>query len=205
MEIAPIYYPHIVAVFLRYFRIINSEFLTWNVKMPKRKKTVKKANNPLDRFSTKRRRGRPVKVVASAVRGRADNYRVWLARLWKELGDPLLAAQSEQDVINAFMVALPGNTEFHPYAVLILKVLKDQKFPRRQKARINFLADSIAGLGMVTPRRSRDICAAHRAADKERHQILRYEYWIKCSCTYEGVSENHACKDCGAIVYISQF
>ncbi len=169
--------------------------------MAKRKQAEKTAKNLLDRFSHKRGRGRPVKVVPSAVRGRADNYRVWLARLWNELGVPLLVSDTEDDVIKAFQTALPGNNEFPPLAQLILKIIKDPKFPKRQKARINFLADSVAGLGLVTARRSRDICAEERTATANTHQILRYEFYVECSCGYKGLSQNHACRKCGADIH----
>jgi hypothetical protein len=166
--------------------------------MPKRKKVRKFAQNPLDRFSAKRGPGRPVKVVPSAVRGRADNWRVSLARLWDELEVPLLSAETADDVSKAFQTVLPGNNEFPPHAELIFRVLNDPRFPKRKTARINFLADSSAGLGLVTPRRSRDICAEERAVDAQRHQVIRYEYWIECSCGYEGISQGHCCKKCGA-------
>jgi hypothetical protein len=180
------------------FRIIKTEFQEPAAIMRKRKNVKKTANNPLDRFSGKRGRGRPVTVVPSAVRGRADNWRVSLARFWSDLEAPLLAAQTADDVATAFEKALPGNNEFPPHAQLFFRVLKDPKFPKRKKARINFLADSTAGVGLVTPRRSRDICTEERAVDAERHQILRYEYWIECSCGYQGVSQGHSCKECGA-------
>jgi hypothetical protein len=172
--------------------------------MRKLKKTNKTSNNLLDTLSQKRGRGRPVKVVPSAVRGRADNWRISLGRHWSDLEASLLAAladQSADEVSKAFDAVMPGNNEFPPHAELILRVLGDPRFPKRKKARINFLADSTAGLGLVTPRRSRDICAEERAEAVRKHQILRYEFWIVCSCGYKGISENHACKKCGAVVY----
>lgn len=137
-----------------------------------------------------------MKIIASTVRGRADNYRVWFGNIWNDLGGPLLASQTEEDVVNALRTAIPGNTELVPFAGLILRVIKASNFPKRRKAQIHFLADSIAGVGLVTPRRSRDICAKERKADAERHQILRYEFWIECSCGYEGHSVGHACARC---------
>jgi hypothetical protein len=166
--------------------------------MRKGKRARKRPQNFLDRYSPKRDPGRPPTVSASAVRGRADNWRVSLARLWSDLEAPLLAAQTADDVATAFEKALPGNNEFPPHAEVIFRTLKDPKFPRQKKARINFLADSSAGLGIVTPRRSRDICAEERAADVQKHQIVRYEYWVECSCGYKGISQNHSCKKCGA-------
>lgn len=169
--------------------------------MAKSKNPQKSAKNPLDRFSTKRGRGRPVNVVRSAVVGRADNYRGIFPMIWEELEDPLLQAQTEEEVVKAFQIAQPGANEFPSLAPVILKAIKDPNFPMRRKARINFLADSIAGVGLVTLRRSRDICAEERAAKEEAKQapyILRYEYYVECSCGYKGHSENHACPKCGA-------
>src|SRR5437867_6072956 len=65
---------------------------------------------------------------------------------------------------------------------------------------INFLADSLAGTGIVSPRRSRDICAAERAKEKRTHRIIRFEFYVECSCGYKGPSENHACRKCGATI-----
>lgn len=169
--------------------------------MAKRKRGLESAQNPLDRFSTKRGRGRPINVVPSAVSGRAANYRGVLPLIWNDLEGPLLKAQAEDDVIKAFQVAQPGGNEFSALAPLILKVLKDPKFPKRRTARINFLADSVAGVGLVTPRRSRDICAEERAARAEAKKapyIIRYEYYVECSCGYKGQSQNHSCRKCGA-------
>jgi hypothetical protein len=67
-----------------------------------------------------------------------------------------------------------------------------------QVARINFLADSLAALGVVVPRRSRDICAAERAKAKREHHVIRYEFYVECSCGYKGPSKDHACRRCGA-------
>jgi hypothetical protein len=169
--------------------------------MAKRKRPRKTAENPLDRFSAKRGRGRPVKVVPTSVTGRASNCRDLLPRIWNELEGPLLAAEGPEEVVRAFEAALPGSTEFLPLAPLILEVIKDPQFPKRRKPRIKFLAESIAGVGLVTPRRSRDICAEERAASEEAQRapyILRYEYYVECSCGYRGHSENHACRKCGA-------
>jgi hypothetical protein len=88
-----------------------------------------------------------------------------------------------------------------PYhAPLILEVLKERTFPKRQKARINFLADSLAALGLVSARRSRDICAEDRAQAKRAHHIWRAELYVECSCGYKGHSLNHACPECGAVI-----
>ncbi len=171
--------------------------------MRKPKNDGKSGKISLDRLSGKRGRGRPRWVPAALVRSCADNYRRLLERGWNDLEDPLLAAQSEQEVAVALRRVPPGYPhELSLLAPLILKVIKEPKFPKRKKAQINFLADSIGAGGAVTPRRSRDICAEERARDAQRHHILRYEFWIECSCGYKGRSENHSCRDCGAILYL---
>lgn len=169
-------------------------------KMPKRKKSAKKLQNPLDRSPQKRGRGRPYKIRASEVSGRAYNYRLIFNQTWDVLGEQLLKAMTEEEVLQAFERTSYKN-EFAALASLILEVLRDQDFPKRDKeARINFLADSLAARGIVTPRTSRDICARQRAKErnKSKYKILRHEFYIECSCGYKGPAQNDACRKCGA-------
>ncbi len=169
--------------------------------MANRKNSQKEERNPLDTVSEKGRRGPKPKVVASAVRGRADNSRGLLANVWDQLWPRLSQAQTEDDVKTAFREAYPGEHEFMPYqAPLILKVLKERTFPKLRKAQVNFMADSLAGLGLVSPRRSRDICAEDRARAKRAHHILRAELYVECSCGYKGHSLDHACPECGTAI-----
>jgi len=82
---------------------------------------------------------------------------------------------------------------------LILQVAHDPKFPKRKReAQINFMADSIAAHGVVTPRSSRDICDRERTRIKRVHRILHYEFYIECSCGYKGHSRKHGCPNCEA-------
>ena len=166
--------------------------------MTKHRNATKKAKNTLDSPSQKRARGRPPKIRATEVKGRADNYRGILKTVWDSLWPSLSKAQTVDDVTVALQNARPYDREFAPWAAMILTLLKDSSFPKRQWARINFLADSLAGLGVVSPRRSRDICAEERVKSKRAHHILRYEFYVECSCGYKGHSENHACQKCGA-------
>jgi hypothetical protein len=164
------------------------------------KRSRKKEKNSLDTVTPKRRGPKP-NVDALAVRGRADNYRGILANVWDKLWLPLSKAESENDVIAAFREGYPGEHEFMPYrAALILEVIKERTFPKRAKARVNFLADSVAGLGLVSARRSRDICVEDRARAKRAHHILRAELYVECSCGYKGPSRDHACPECGTAI-----
>jgi hypothetical protein len=173
--------------------------------MPKRTKQALKPKNPLDTVSGKRGRGRPG-VRASEIVGRATNYRWILEQLWKRLAGPLLKAQTEEEIIRAFREnASPYEQEFVPVlAPLILRVLNEPKFPKREpkprkrkpklNPRIVFLADSLAGRGWVSPRRSRDICERERK--KKVHQIIREEYFIECTCGYKGPAFHGKCPKC---------
>jgi hypothetical protein len=173
--------------------------------MKKQKKIEKTPNNSLDMVFGKRPRGRPKTIDPSLVRGTADRNRVWFKANWSLVSVLLLAAQSEQEVESAVRCGNSTPEEFFQLAHVILAVLKDSRFPKRKKSQIHFLADSIAGGNVVTPRRSRDICAQERNADASRFFIKRYEYWIECSCGYEGHSLNHGCKKCGATLYLPDF
>ena len=162
---------------------------------------LKKSKNALDTFSEKKPRGRKRRVRASEVRGRADSYRYIFNRIWDRIWPGLRNAEKYDDVIQCLRKADIGSyaLDLEIIANLILAVIRDPKFPKRKReAQINFLADSIAGLGSVTPRSSRDICERERARIKRKHHILEYEFWIKCSCGYKGRSQKHACPKCEA-------
>ena|SRR2546425_5875870 len=158
----------------------------------------------LDSRLGKRGRGRPLKVRHAEVFGHADNYRMMLAEVWHKLRNPLLAPETgkEEDVTRAFeSYAQPYAENFVPrLASDILRVIHEQKFPKRPKAQINFLADSLAGRPNVESRTSRDICGQERAKvrAKSPHRILRKEFYIVCSCGYKGPALNNACLKCGA-------
>ena len=168
--------------------------------MPKDKTTRKKLANPIDTFSEKRGRGRPYKIRASEVFGRAYNYYLILDQIWEVAGEQLVRATTEEE-INQALEKTSQKHEFAEIIPLILKVVRDREFPKRdKKARINFLADSLAARGAVTPRTSRDICARERKTERKKsaHKIIRREFYIECSCGYKGPARDNACRKCGA-------
>lgn len=177
--------------------------------MRKRERTAKRLKNLVDRGSRKRGRGRPPKVRYSEIRGRADNYRFILGQVWDRLWPRLSRVQTDQEVIDAFVEeAQPYAPNFVPgLANLVFRVLKDTKFPKRRDPQIDFFADSLAGLGFVAPRSSRDICQKERSREKRAHHIIRYEFYVECSCGFKGQSRDHACRNCGARIefWISAF
>jgi hypothetical protein len=147
-----------------------------------------------------RDRGRPAKVRPSEVYGRAENFRGILDQVWDQLWPLLSKAQTDDDVTRAFHEgAHPYDQSFVPgQSELLLKILKESTFPKRPKSMQRFIADSVAALGVVTARRSRDICAQERATRGRAHHIIRYEFYIECSCGYQGHSKEHACPMCAA-------
>ena len=174
-------------------------------KMPKRKKSAKKAKKTLDmvsrksrfpRIVTAKKRGRPG-VRASEIAGRAGNYRNIFEQIWERLREPLLKSQTKDEITQAFeQFGQTYSREFVPHrSGLILKVLREPKFPKRPGPQIAFLADSLAGLGWITPRRSRDICERERKRPK--HRIIRQDFYIECTCKYQGPALYGCCPKCG--------
>jgi len=161
------------------------------------------AEHGIEFDTPKRGRGRPWKIRPGEVYGRAEHWRGVLEQVWDRLWPLLSNAQSEDEITKAFQ---EGATPYHSYFVsglsaLTLQVLREKTLPKRRAPLQRFLADSLAGVGAVTPRRSRDICAKQRATRAIRdnvHRILRYEFYIECSCGYAGTSKNHACPTCDA-------
>ena len=164
--------------------------------MRDRKKVRKSPGIPLDSILRKRGRGRPG-VIRSEIVGRGDNYRGIFSTIWDTVGKQLVQAKSKEDVISAFELEAHYKSEFSPIAGLILKVLREKKFPKTQEAQINFLADSLAGRDWISPRRSRDICESERK--KPKNYIIRQDFHIECSCGYEGPAYKKACPKCGAV------
>ncbi len=175
--------------------------------MQKRRKLTRKPEKALDAFSEKRGRGRPVKIQRSWVTGRAQNYRTILAAVWPKLSGPLLAADTEEQVKAAFeSYAQPYTENFVPgFTSDIRALIHDPHFPKRAKAQIGFLADSLAGRPDITARRARDICAEERAIErtKSTYEIIRKEFYVECSCGYKGPARDNACRKCGAEIPLS--
>lgn len=170
--------------------------------MRKRKKVTQKHQKALDVGYGKRPRGRPPKLAASTVIGRANNLRYQLKQVWAQLEGSLVAAQTEDEVKTALETHAPVYaSSYVPFQVPdIFALIHDKQFPKDSEARINFLADSLGGRPTLEFRTSRDVCGRERAKERAKspYQILRYEYYVECSCGYEGPALNNACRKCGA-------
>jgi hypothetical protein len=172
--------------------------------MAKSKNAASEHKVPLDKVSAERGKGRPQHIPRSWVTGRAHNYRKMFADVWPRLGTPFLAAKTEEEVISVFEnFGSPYTANFVPsQASDILALIHDPDFPKRTKARIGFLADSLAGRPSVAFRTSRDICGKDRAKERAKspHKIIRKEFYIECSCGYKGPARDNACRKCGATI-----
>lgn len=151
----------------------------------------------MERVVKPRARGRPRRIDPQIVVGSADVFRAWFRQFWPKLGPRLVAAKSSEDIERAIAEdASSIGGGLSPHSPLILEIVHERRFPRvRATAQIEFLADSLGGQGFVTPRRSREICAAERS--KTRTFIVRREFYIECSCGYKGPALDGACRDCG--------
>ena len=111
----------------------------------------------------------------------------------------LLAAESVEDVEKAFDLMdeiYRGKFLYKPD--LLLNCVRDKKFPKQDRnAQELFIAESLAGEGRVTIRRSRDICQEDRAERKRQGTIICREFYIECTCGYRGPAARGGCPNCG--------
>jgi len=148
--------------------------------------------------STGKRRGRPRDADPHFVVGLANVLRTQLAQAWPILGNQLLAAKTPEEVMSVLKKdrGQIGGLKDLDFSKRVFEIINDDpNFPRvRVKSQISFLADSLGAGGLVTPRRSREICAIERT--KVKHKIVRREFYIECTCTYRGPALNGGCPEC---------
>jgi hypothetical protein len=166
-----------------------------------------KPNNAVDTVAEKKRRGPKRRLPPGGVVGTADLYNVQFRIAWEKIGRQLLEAADPEEVLKALTQlggSISGTIDLK-FANRVFTIIHDPAFPEvRDKSQIRFLADSLGGGDALSPRRSRDICAQERAKRKKAQHILRYEYYVECSCGYKGHSLDHACKKCGATIVFEE-
>jgi hypothetical protein len=152
---------------------------------------------------SEKKRGPKPKIRPSEVVNRAYNLRLTFEIAGKQLDwSKVLTAQSTEEIVAAF----GAMDESYRRRLLLrpelfLRCLKDPKFPKQDRqAQEEFIADSLAGDGRISIRRSRDICGQARSTERRQGKILRREFYIVCSCGYEGPARFDKCPDCGAEV-----
>jgi hypothetical protein len=122
-----------------------------------------------------------------------------LERAWDVLGPDLASAQDTTDVAKVFEQAHIGQVVSPNLFPLVLEIVRGKDFPKRTKAQPRFLAESLAGWGVMSPSRARDVCAAERKKPAPT-RILRIEFYIECSCGYSGASRDWTCPKCHAVI-----
>jgi hypothetical protein len=151
--------------------------------------------------SKKRGPGRERRANPHLVLGLANVLRTQFSQAWPILGNQLLDAKSPEEVMSVLKKdgGQIGGLKGLGFSTRVFEIIhRDRKFPcARLKSQIHFLADSLGAEGVVTFRRSREICAIERK--KVRHRIVRREFYIECTCTYRGPALNGGCPDCGTI------
>lgn len=166
----------------------------------RRRHSRSKKKDPKDLvFQPKRRPGRPKEISPSEVVTRANYFEEIFDQCKDQIvWDKLRHAKSKRDVIEAFADIDPSylETEFRPRCVLILEIVNEPTFPKRSiSAQIRFLAESLGADGLLSFRRSRNICAEERR--KPKYKIIRREFYIECTCGYKGPALDGGCPDCG--------
>jgi len=138
--------------------------------------------------------------------GRKKENKEWVRDKPYTWAMALVAAKTTDEVSHALESAPSyARNEFKPLIPLILTVLQERAFPKKSKTQYDFLADSLAAYGRVSPRRSRDICGEERAKEsaKSSYKIIRKEFYVECSCGYKGPALDDACRKCRAPIAIS--
>ena len=145
-----------------------------------------------------KQRGRPSTMKPEEITGRARHYNLILTQS-KDLikWDRLPSARTDGDLEVVFAnIPYYRDSYFRPIFSLMLQAIREPTFPKADaEAMIQFLAESLAGNGVISLRRSRDICLRERTRPSEP-KIVRRENWIVCECGYRGFSFCDECPDC---------
>jgi hypothetical protein len=155
-----------------------------------------------------KKRGRKSQVRVSGVCNRAYGLKLILEVNRKKFDwEQLLAAKSDENLEHVLSGTFDrAKQDLLCRQGLLLSVLRDRQFPKRSReAQEQFIADSLAALGQISIRRSRDIVQRERSAGKKQGKILRREFYIECSCGYQGPAYQNSCPDCGAAVSYLDF
>ena len=172
-----------------------------SAQLAKRRRMKRTSTNALDSVVARPGRGRRPRVATDLMQARSEHLRRCLDQVWSDLAPRLFNARNAPAVKEAFesdAIRLAPIGAMPSWFTVIPGILRERTFPKTRDAQIKFLADSLAGWGEISPRRSRDLCAQARAHAARETRILRYEFYVVCSCGYEGPSLDHACQQCGA-------
>ena len=158
----------------------------------------KTANRALTAF--KETRGRKRRIHAeNVVRAANDLFRILEFCKDQIDWDKLEIAKTEEEAATAFeRVPSPYRERLNLWLAAIPEWALEGKFPKTNLDRkMRHLADSVAAEGFLTPRRCRDVCLEERKRQAQLGMILRREFYIECSCGYQGPAKGGGCRQCG--------
>jgi hypothetical protein len=158
-------------------------------------KTANRALTAVEETRGRKRRIHPENVV------RAANDLLKILELCKDQIDwgKLEIAKTEEEAASAFeRVPPPYRERLNLWLPAIPEWAFEGKFPKTNLERkMRHLADSAAAEGFLTPRRCRDVCLEERKRQAQLGMILRREFYIECSCGYQGPAKGGGCLQCG--------
>jgi hypothetical protein len=132
---------------------------------------------------------------------RAANYLFKLLEFCKDQIDwgKLELSKTEKEAATAIeRVPPPYRERLNFWLAAIPEWAQEGKFPKTNLERkMRHLADSVAAEGFLTPRRCRDVCLEERKRQAQLGMILRREFYIECSCGYQGPAKGGGCRQCG--------
>jgi hypothetical protein len=155
-----------------------------------------------------KKRGRKSQVRVSEICNRAYDFKLLFEQDRGRIDWALLLkANCDEDLAWALKDAYGRPRERLFYKTeLLLAALADKQFPKGDRiAQEKFIAESLAAEGRVSIRRSRDLVQREMSIRKKKGKIVRREFYIACSCGYEGPAFLDACPDCGAGVSYLDF
>jgi hypothetical protein len=166
-----------------------------SAKLGSDEKTANRALTASEETRGRKRRIHPENVV------RAANDLFNLLEFCKDQIDwgELETAKTEEEAASAFeRVPSPYKERLNLWLTAIPEWALEGKFPKTNLERkMHHLADSVAAGGFLSPRRCRDVCLEERKRQAQLGMILRREFYIECSCGYQGPAKGGGCRQCG--------
>ena len=115
------------------------------------------------------RRGRPPRINPTKLLNTAHGLELTLAAIWEPYGQKILNCNSQQEIEALLNQIVYYGSRLQPYPNGIWQTIKEGRIiPKNPRRAIRYLAYSAAGEGIVSPKRSRDIC---RNEDRKPQEI----------------------------------
>jgi hypothetical protein len=166
-----------------------------SAKLGSGQKTANRALTTSEETRGRKRRIHPENVVRAA----NDLFKILESCKDQIEWGKLETAKTEEQAASAFeRVPPPYRERLNLWLPAIPEWALEGKFPKTNlEGKMRHLADSIAAEGFLTPRRCRDVCLEERKRQGQLGMILRREFYIECSCGYQGPAKGGGCLQCG--------